>query len=849
LFGLNSLSLSLTINKGSALKPERMNFKILFFMFVFGLIGLTTTSSAQTIFEEIDLLQGEVLPIQLTSQVVPPQLKSDPVEGNIVEQEPSNGPDYVLNYIPDSSFLGSDGFAVEVITSFNYSDPAASIKKTYVFLINIQASMVETNDDFVHLTSQDEVVIDVLANDETSSSDLTVTLAQVLKGTAIVNGDQTISYTPNGDDPDYIVYSVTDDFNTISSSTIYLTQESETTEEFTIKEYTIASGNSQYIILPNDDFTLVTEDFDFGEVEQINSFVYKYSSEENSGGFELVEFTDSDENIHHATIDIIEKYTDVGFVKDDLFYSASNTNIIFDVSLNDIYDQYVISDYSEELTYIGSGEFSYTPTPYYSGVKKFTYTADDGFTEEIGEIELVISNFKPTNYFDYNFSTPENQPRIVEYNVPLGTEFFGIVSLPDHGSIEIFTEDESVDLGCDEGIQKVFAVYTPDEDYVGMDDFTIKYCASDNNLCNNISILVETVENDLEACICVDDCVWPGDANGDGKVSVVDALSIGRFIGNGGAAREDSPFGDIYEGSSADDWSTTQVNGKNLKHADANGDGYITSEDLDVVIDNYGEINSVISADILGVKNLPFLLTTDATDIDSGDWLVLNVILGDDDFPAIDLHGVAFAVNLPASLVDSASVEVEYLESGYFVKDAPYVSLTHQPTDGIIHTAGTKSNAVGSTGAGIIATVSFIVEEDAEGFKDDKRSFAERIGDIVATISITDIIIEDSRGFKYSLPNSSLDIVVNSGEDESSEVLTDLSVYPNPAKDIVTVATKNGTKFTSIDVYSMEGQLVKSIANLNETEAQIQINGLTKGLYILQASTSTSTYSTKLFIK
>lgn len=843
---MKSFSLYLTITKGTALKPERMNFKILFFLFFFGLIGLTTTSSAQTIFEEIDLLQGTVLPIQLTSQVLPPQIKSDPAEGNVVEIESSNGSDYVLNYIPDPSFLGADGFAIEVITSFNYIDPAESIKKTYVFLINVQASMVSSYDDFVHLTSQEEVVIDVLANDETSSSELTVAIAQVLKGTASVNGDQTITYTPSGDDPDYIVYSVTDDYNTISSATIYISQESEVDQEFTIKEYTIASGNSQYIILPNDDFTLVAENFDFGDVEQINSYVFKYTAFESIEGDELIEFTDDEENIYHADINIIEKYTDVGFVKDDRFYSASNTNIVFDVSLNDIYDQYVISDYSEELTHNGSGEFSYTPTPYFSGVKNFTYTADDGFTEEVGEIELVISNFKPTNYFDYNFITPENQPRIIEYDVPLGTEYFEIVSLPDYGSIEIFTEEESVDVGCDEGIQKVFAVYTPDEDYVGMDDFIIKYCASDNNLCNNIIILVETVENDLEACICVDDCVWPGDANGDGKVSVVDALSIGRFIGNGGTPREDSPFGDTYEGNSADDWTKTQVNGKNLKHADANGDGYITTEDLDVVIDNYGEINSVISADILGVKNLPFLLTTDATDLDSGDLLVINVILGDEDFPAIDLHGVAFAVNLPASLVDSSTVEVEYLESGYFVKDAPYISLTHQPSDGIIHTAGTKSNALGSTGSGIIATVSFIIEEEAEGFKDDKRSFSEKFGDIVATITVTDIIIEDSKGFKYSLPNSSLDIVINSGKDEP---LTDLSVFPNPAKDIVTVATKNGAKFTSIDVYSIEGQLVKSISKLNEREAQIQISDLAEGLYILKASTSTSTHSTKLFIK
>ena len=707
--------------------------------------------------------------------------------------------------------------------------------------------MVNSNNDFVHLNSLEEVTLDPLANDEISSSNLEVTVAQVLRGTTVVNEDFTITYTPVDENPDYIIYTVTDEYNTISSATIFLNQEFDLEEESTSRDYTMASGNSEYIILPNANLELDVQDYDFGSLEQVNDFVYMYTADVNVEGSDVIRFVDDNSNEYLANISIIEKYTDVGYVKDDVFHSASNTNLVFDVKENDEVDQYVISDYSAELYHIGNGVFSYTPPPYFKGIKTFYYTADDGFTEETGTIELIFNNFKPTNYFQYNLSTPQNQPRIIEYDVPLGTEYFEISELPENGTVEVFTDDESVDVACEEGIQKVFALYTPNDGYVGSDELTIRYCASDNNICNDINIALDVVSTEIDECICIDDCVWPGDANGDGKVSVLDALSVGRYIGEGGATRDEAPYGDIYEGVSVEDWLGSQVNGKNLKHVDTDGDGVITVDDLQVVVDNYGDINSVMSTDVLGVKNVPFLLSTTVTEMDSGDLVVVYVTMGTYEYPAIDIQGVAFAVNLPAALVDSSTVEVEYLEEGYLVKDAPYINLTHQPSDGIIHTTGVKTNSTGSTGFGVIATVSFIIEEDAEGIKNPGRSSAQITGDVVATINATDIIIEDSRGYKYALPNTSLDITVKSGEEnELSELL---NVYPNPAGDLVTIESLNGAELNSINILSSEGGLIKTIGNLKSTRKVIDVSDLPDGMYIIKAADNKQVYTSKLIKK
>ena len=430
-----------------------MNFKTLFFIFFFGLIGFATTSSAQneTVLKEFDVYQGTSQGFSINSPFGAPQPKDFPVEGNVVNLVGVDGDIYSYEYVPDPDYLGADGFAYEAIESV-----FPPVKTTYVFQIDVIASMVNTNNDFMHLNSLEDVVINPLVNDETSSSDLSITIAHIQRGTATVNEDLTISYTPVDENPDYIVYTVTDEYNTLSSSIIYLSQEYELTEETTERSYTLASGNSEYIVMPNADLVLDEEEYDFGILEEVNDFVYMYTADAGVEGSDVVRFTDDSGNEYLANIEIIEKYIDDGYVKDDVFFTASNTNLVFDVKENDDLDQYVISDYSEELYHIGDGVFSYTPPAYYSGIKTFFYTADDGFEEETGTIEVVIGNFNPSTYFEYNLVTPQNQPRVIEYDVPIGTEYFEIAALPDNGTIEVFTEEESVDVACEEGLQKVF---------------------------------------------------------------------------------------------------------------------------------------------------------------------------------------------------------------------------------------------------------------------------------------------------------------------------------------------------------------------------------------------------------
>ncbi|MEQ8702486.1 MAG: T9SS type A sorting domain-containing protein [Phaeodactylibacter sp.] len=78
---------------------------------------------------------------------------------------------------------------------------------------------------------------------------------------------------------------------------------------------------------------------------------------------------------------------------------------------------------------------------------------------------------------------------------------------------------------------------------------------------------------------CDTDCVWPGDTNTDGIVDHRDLLALAGWQSNTGPERSG-----LYWGAhTATPWSGTQATGRNLKHADSNGDGLIDLSDVEII--------------------------------------------------------------------------------------------------------------------------------------------------------------------------------------------------------------------------------------------------------------------------
>lgn len=82
------------------------------------------------------------------------------------------------------------------------------------------------------------------------------------------------------------------------------------------------------------------------------------------------------------------------------------------------------------------------------------------------------------------------------------------------------------------------------------------------------------------------------------------------------------------------------------------------------------------------------------------------------------------------------------------------------------------------------------------------------------------------------------------GVNEHSQ--NDISVYPNPVKDYMTVQAN--TNITVINVYSVTGQLVIS-GTYNAKSVTVKTNGLTAGVYTLKATLENGTVNKKIVIQ
>lgn len=71
------------------------------------------------------------------------------------------------------------------------------------------------------------------------------------------------------------------------------------------------------------------------------------------------------------------------------------------------------------------------------------------------------------------------------------------------------------------------------------------------------------------------------------------------------------------------------------------------------------------------------------------------------------------------------------------------------------------------------------------------------------------------------------------------------SVYPNPVKDVLTVAVGSNEKIASIEVYSLAGQKVK----IQKNASTVQVSDLAKGTYVVKTITENGKVYSKKFVK
>mgnify|MGYP006159571933 FL=1 len=744
-----------------------------------------------------------------------------------------SGSPYTFKAFITANFIGTATFAMEWYASSN-NFPFIEPRVTF-YEIEVVESILDAKVDVVTIdNSITSVEIYPLVNDFGEFAPLTLSdVSQVMYGSAEVTDSNTIIYTVADTNMDYLMYTITDSIGESASGKIVINILEDDPVSVDTLSYTITDLQSQLIVLPFGDLKEIQNPAQ-GALDSVSEYSYLYIPDLGASGIDTVVFQNVAGNNRVALIEVYDVSVEPSYAVNDSYFAAEATTVTVFPLENDIKDTYPIIDISSELDYVSPGVYSYMPDADFSGLKIFEYTIDYGFGTSTANIYVSIGNYEPQSTFAYSFVTPQDRPLVIKYEIPLeGYEFVANTFFTDHGFVETYGENDNVTIGCDDVNGEAFFIYYPGSNYVGFDDFEVEYCI--NEVCVNYEVEIEVVSVDSDECFCVNDCVWEGDTDGNGKVNVSDILPIGRHMGISGAPRES--LYDFWSAEDTDNWTYDQPSGKNIKHADANGDGIVSVLDTNSISDYYNQLSNFVPDEVLDVKDYPFYLIPQSTEVDSGELLVLDIVLGSEDFPVKDLHGLAFSVQVGGGFADSASLYIDLYEDSWLTNLGPSIQMSKKPADGLIEAALTRTDGLPSSGYGIIGQLGFIVEDEAQGIKDDD-------GERYFGIRLRGAIGETAAGNSYYMPEAAVRIqYVNEGVKDEKLFPIDMLVSPNPTSDILRIDLPNvNEEIRNLYLTDITG---KSIL-VNKSNSTINLGSLPMGMYILSVESNMNTYNQKV---
>lgn len=337
-----------------------------------------------------------------------------------------------------------------------------------------------------------------------------------------------------------------------------------------------------------------------------------------------------------------------------------------------------------------------------------------------------------------------------------------------------------------------------------------------------------------EATICdYTDCVYPGDADGNGMANVYDLLNIGLGYGSVGPEREND--GLIWNAAYSPNWDNETINGLNYKHLDCNGDGYINDLDLEGIEMNYTPSDNLIEITEAGAPEIWLEFTQDSIflDEDSPSFFTVEakLMIAHPTNPIDDLKGFSLTMDYPEDLVQEGSPSFDYHDNSFFGNTNQILWMPYdRPVDGKFDVGFTKKWGIAS-GDGEIGTLQIII-----------------VGDLVARnetyipikISLKNIkAINESGAIKaLDIPvDAEMTVVNNFNTTATNEqfVSDKINVYPNPATDALTIDLGDMTG-ERVEIYNTVGQQLM-VQEMQGQKVTLAIRDLKKGVHLVKVWT------------
>ena len=315
------------------------------------------------------------------------------------------------------------------------------------------------------------------------------------------------------------------------------------------------------------------------------------------------------------------------------------------------------------------------------------------------------------------------------------------------------------------------------------------------------------------------DC-WAGDTNSDFIANNFDLLNIGLAYGTTGIARDDASIAWLAQPS--DDWMQTFDDGTNYKHADTNGDGIINAQDKFALDENYGLTHGNVDPYVSPIPSSDdpalFIVMPNSNDIGVGPFEA-EIHLGTSANAIDAIYGLAFTVEFNNQVFDASSMEIAF-ESGWFNNNGTDDLLSVQnEEDGKLAAALTRINQVNISGGGKIGTISGIID-DLSGYSEIDLGILD-----VKGITTSETLVP------FNTPENYVEIGTGIIENKLDR---NLSIFPNPASDLIFIKNDNETPIKNIRMINILGQeILQKSVNKNGL-VELNVATILEGIYFLE---------------
>jgi hypothetical protein len=406
-----------------------------------------------------------------------------------------------LSYVPARDFFGQDSFSYTISTP-DGSTSAATVTVTVTEVSDLPVAV----DDSLTTAENTPYTIDVLANDSDPDDDiLTVTAVEdPQNGTAIINDDDTITYTPDEGfaGSDSFVYTLTAGDDSVTAEvTVTVTGSSHAPDAVDDAQSTAQDTPVAINVLANDTdpdgdlltVTDVTQPVNGSVINNLDGTV-TYTPNVGFSGIDSFAYiiTDGVESDQATVTVTVVAATGPPDAVDDAPSTAQDTPVAINVLANDTDpdgDSLTVTDVTQPVN--GSvvnnndGTVTYTPNTGFFGSDSFTYTITDGFESDQATVTVTVTplDVAPVAVDDsltIVFGIP-GSVNVLANDSDANGDAMAVTSVtqPLYGSVSVDPLDNAT------------ITYTPGEGFPGSDSFS--YTVTANGLSDEGLVIVGSI--------------------------------------------------------------------------------------------------------------------------------------------------------------------------------------------------------------------------------------------------------------------------------------------------------------------------------------------------------------------